>query len=117
MGDKMKFIVYIFLGLLGISANAQKMSGTETLLISDIDDTIKISHILSSAKIIRAVDVSTPFLGMSQLYQLFLNDQKGEGRIVYLSNAPTEIVGVPLMPFSHMTFLRKNNFFSEYSMI
>lgn len=106
----MKILVFIFLGLFGVFSQAQKMSGTETLLISDIDDTIKASHILSPTKYVNSVDISTPFMGMAQLYQLFLNDQNGLGRIIYLSNAPTEIASVPLMPFSHMMFLNKNHF-------
>lgn len=81
----------------------------KTLVISDIDDTIKVSHILNwGGKLSRAADVTTPFRGMSELYQLLRNEQGTH--IFYLSNAPRRLVGVPALDVSHRTFLSLNNF-------
>lgn len=87
------------------------LSFSRTLIISDIDDTIKVSHILSlSGKITRASDVTTPFTGMAQLYQLILNQNIKDSRIVYLSNAPKDVAGIPALELSHKNFLSFNNF-------
>ncbi len=85
--------------------------GAKTLLVSDIDDTIKVSHVLSTVgKIGRAADVTTPFVGMAALYHLIVNENPQDTKFVYLSNAPGEIVGVPALKISHLTFLAYNNF-------
>lgn len=82
-----------------------------TLIISDIDDTIKVSHVLSSVdKLSRATDISTPFAGMSQLYQLILNEKFESSKIIYLSNAPKEVLGIPALELSHRNFLKYNKF-------
>ncbi|MEQ1721771.1 MAG: phosphatase domain-containing protein [Pseudobdellovibrio sp.] len=103
----MNSLITIFLALFVVSiANAKRV-----LIISDIDDTIKVSHILSTAgKVSRASDVTTPFTGMAQLYQLLVNENSQDTRVVYLSNAPKEIAGIPALEFSHRTFLSFNNF-------
>lgn len=83
----------------------------KVLLISDIDDTIKVSHILSKvAAMSRVSDITTPFQGMSQLYQLIRNENPETTQIVYLSNAPETIAGIPAIKFSHENFLAFNNF-------
>lgn len=93
--------------IFAVSAQA----ASKVLLISDIDDTIKVSHVLSTAaKISRATDVTTPFLGMSQLYQLIVNENSSSTKVVYLSNAPDEFGGVPALTLSHQTFLNYNKF-------
>lgn len=90
---------------------ASSFSFARTLIISDIDDTIKVSHILSTSdKVSRATDVSTPFTGMAQLYQLILNENIADSKIVYLSNAPETVAGIPLMAISHQEFLSNNHF-------
>lgn len=82
-----------------------------TLIISDIDDTIKVSHVLDfSSKVNNSVDVTTPFTGMAQLYQLLVNQNPQDTKVIYLSNAPKTIAGVPLLAVSHSTFLSYNNF-------
>lgn len=82
-----------------------------TLIISDIDDTIKVSHVLNNAgKVANALNVTKPFTGMAQLYQLLLNQNPQASRIVYLSNAPKEVAGIPAMKLSHEAFLSYNNF-------
>lgn len=84
---------------------------SKTLVISDIDDTIKVSHILStSGKLSRAADVTTPFTGMAQLFRLILNQDFSQAKIVYLSNAPKEVAGIPALELSHRTFLSFNKF-------
>lgn len=96
------FIITLVFSLQGFS---------RTLVISDIDDTIKVSHILSPlSKIGRAADVTTPFAGMAELYQLILKQNRTASRIVYLSNAPQKIAGIPALEFSHKSFLSLNGF-------
>lgn len=86
-------------------------AGKKVLLISDIDDTIKVSHVLSKMSAVsRAADITTPFTGMSQLYQLIVNENPDTTKVVYLSNAPAEIAGIPAIKFSHENFLKFNNF-------
>lgn len=91
----------------------------KVLVISDIDDTIKVSHILGdlSYKLVRAADTRTPFMGMAPLLQWIVASNKAQNnqenssvKVVYLSNAPEEIMGVPAMLLSHQTFLANNNF-------
>lgn len=81
------------------------------LLVSDIDDTIKVSHVLSNiGKISRAADVTTPFMGMAALYQLIINQNPASTKVIYLSNAPEELAGIPALKYSHQTFLSLNHF-------
>lgn len=97
------------LSLLVLFFSAQVFS--RTLIISDIDDTIKVSHVLSLVgKTSRASDITTPFAGMAQLYRLILNQNIQDSRIVYLSNAPQKIAGIPALEYSHKTFLSYNEF-------
>jgi hypothetical protein len=82
-----------------------------TLIISDIDDTIKVSHVLNHAgKVSNALNVTKPFTGMAELYQLLLSQNPSSSRIVYLSNAPKEVAKIPAMKISHQAFLDYNNF-------
>jgi Uncharacterized conserved protein (DUF2183) len=90
---------------------ATPLSTRKVLLVSDIDDTIKVSHVLSTAgKVSRAADITTPFTGMAQLYQWIKNMNPTTTQIVYLSNAPEKIAGIPALKISHETFLRYNDF-------
>lgn len=108
IGGRMKSMVSAILVLAAaLNANAKM----KTLVISDIDDTIKVSHILSTAgKVSRASDVTTPFAGMAQLYHLIMSENSQHNRMVYLSNAPEEIGGIPALEISHRTFLSFNGF-------
>lgn len=84
---------------------------SKVLLVSDIDDTIKVSHVLSNiGKISRASDVTTPFMGMAPLYQLIINQNPASTKVIYLSNAPEELAGIPALKYSHQTFLSLNHF-------
>ena len=81
----------------------------KVLLVSDIDDTIKNSHVLNTAaKLTQGPNFTAAFTGMSQLYSL-LNAQK-DIKIVYLSNAPQDLAGVPAIRFFHQKFLDYNKF-------
>ena len=93
------------------SQNTVNNSVKKILLVSDIDDTIKVSNILSfSAKYLRALNITTPFTGMSQLYQLLAYEHTQNIQIAYLSNAPQEIQGIEVMRVSHEKFLMLNEF-------
>ena len=99
----------LLISLFSLNLNASDFP--KTLLVSDIDDTIKVSHILSlAAKLGRASDVTTPFRGMAPLYRLIKHQNPQNTYIVYLSNAPQEIAGMPALEYSHKTFLGFNEF-------
>ncbi|MFZ3229211.1 MAG: phosphatase domain-containing protein [Pseudobdellovibrio sp.] len=103
--------VLIVLVVTILSSLAYSIERKKTLLISDIDDTIKVSHVLNKFGVAaRAGNVTVPFTGMSQLYQLIKNENPEDTKIVYLSNAPEEIIGIPAFEFVHQTFLDVNHF-------
>lgn len=78
---------------------------SKTLVVSDIDDTIKVSHVLSSIdSVLNAYDTDNPMHGMSLLYQVVKTESK-ESYVAYVSNAPGK-----LMAGSHSKFLRRNQF-------
>lgn len=106
---KIKFLLSV---LLLFSAQGLLASTAKTLLVSDIDDTIKVSHVLNIfGKVVRSTDVTTPFRGMSDLYRFIQKDQNlTSEKIIYLSNAPEKIAGVPALKISHQTFLKVNQF-------
>lgn len=77
----------------------------ETILITDMDDTIKNSHVLDTdSTIANAFNPKQAFMGMPELYESLLADKKVD-EIVYLSNAPKWL----MYPF-HRRFLRKEGF-------
>ncbi|GIL18866.1 MAG: hypothetical protein BroJett040_26170 [Oligoflexia bacterium] len=98
----MKILGFLFSVLVSFSSFSQ------TLIISDIDDTIKISHVIDFQDATdNAYKLGNLFLGMNDLYN-FLGQQilkKEGGSFVYLSNAP-----VDLMQMSHTQFLNRNRF-------
>lgn len=76
-----------------------------TLFVSDIDDTVKISHVLNKLAAIEAVaHIDNHFLGMSQAYQAYLETDP-TAQMVYLTNAPAK-----LMHAVHSAFLHYNKF-------
>lgn len=92
------WIAFVVL-LTGLSAQAR------TLLVSDIDDTIKLAHIKDLTEAARfAFDSQSRFVGMSELYHLIAQDQP-ELEIVYLSRAPNWFMGR-----THRKFLVNGNF-------
>ena len=77
----------------------------KVILVSDIDDTIKNSHVLDTdSTVANAFIPKNAFLGMAPLYQALYKD-KVIDEIVYLSNAPKFL----MYPF-HKRFLRKTGF-------
>lgn len=91
------------------SVFSQAFEFKKVTVFSDIDDTIKISHVLSNPGAIgRAANVTVPFTGMSELYQLL--HQQNQTEFIYLSNALDEVLGLPAFRVSHQTFLDVNHF-------
>ena len=89
----------------GIRVLASADSSPRIVIISDIDDTIKISHVLDKSEALRnAFDYEHPFKVMSNLYQEFLKANP-QTHIAYVSNAPDF-----LMQKSHAKFLNHNSF-------
>lgn len=77
---------------------------SKILFISDVDDTIKISHVRSKAdSASNAFFNYKSFLGMSKLYQLV--SKAPDVNIFYVSNAPSF-----LMNSNHKKFLNQFNF-------
>lgn len=96
-------VISVILGLLfGLQLKAQ------TLIVSDIDDTLKISHVVNFQDALdNAYRLDNLFLGMNDLYQFIANEilKKEGGAFVYLSNAPVDV-----MEMSHTQFLAKHKF-------
>ena len=90
------------ISLMSLIATAQNK---KVLLVSDIDDTIKVSHVLGTTqKFLRALDVTTAFTGMSIFYQLIVDENPNTTTVVYISNAPHDIKGIEIMKLSHEKF-------------
>ncbi len=103
------FSMFVSIALFASQSFAE--SNRKVLLISDIDDTIKSSHVLNTyGKIGRAGNVTIRFSGMAQLYQLIVNENPLSTKIVYLSNAPKQILDIPIIRYGHQMFLNYNNF-------
>jgi len=104
----MSIFILITAALFSFVAQAENK---KVLLVSDIDDTIKVSHILNPiGAVARAGNVYMPFTGMSDLYKLIINQNPSSTRMIYLSNAPEKIAGISLMRFLHEKFLIQNDF-------
>ncbi|UOF02851.1 phosphatase domain-containing protein [Bdellovibrio reynosensis] len=90
--------------VLGLSFMAQ-VAAAKILVISDIDDTVKVSHILSKkGAVSSAVDSDSHFAGMPDLYRILdLSHQDIEFH--YVSLAPKLLMGG-----RHQDFLDKNGF-------
>lgn len=82
---------------------------TQTLFVSDIDDTIKLAnvHDLTSAAFY-AFDEESSFLGMSELYN-FVKRDNSDIQMAYLTRAPEWF-----MAKTHKDFLRKGKFPKGY---
>lgn len=90
--------------LLAILLNAFHASA-KLAVISDVDDTIKISQISSTAgAVVRAFDTHSAYAGMSEVYHLIKQNNQ-DADFIYLSKAPSV-----LMEDQHKLFLQ-NNFF------
>lgn len=81
------------------------LSQVETLLISDVDDTLKVAHVLNKLDLVQnGMRTDNPFLGMSSLYQLRVKNEPGLV-IAYVSNAYKII-----MNNKHKDLLKKAQF-------
>ena len=86
-------------------AHAQIQSVGKPLLISDIDDTIRPTHILNAVDKFTNQLTTDQFLGMSSLYRLI--EKQNPGLIIYyVTNAPTAY-GLNFLP---ALYLYNNNF-------
>lgn len=96
----MKFLAVLFLGILAAIQVAAK-----TLVVSDIDDTIKISHVLDTSESIKnALKTGNVFADMNLVYQGIKTLDK-DVQFYYVSNAIRAF-----MQKSHQKFLVQNNF-------
>ena len=95
----MKYCILLFSFLFATAVYAK------TIVISDIDDTLKNSHVLNTGDMVRnSVFTNDQFLGMNWLYnQLSLSNP--EMRFFYVSTAPQQ-----LMQEFHADFIRGNHF-------
>ncbi|MBX3019335.1 MAG: DUF2183 domain-containing protein [Bdellovibrionaceae bacterium] len=94
----MKFLSVFLLVSLSVQA------WSRTIVVSDIDDTLKISNVRSLVgKVQNAPRTDLVFAGMPEIFQAL--HERGDVEFVYLSNAPTW-----LMTEAHQTFLRENAF-------
>ncbi len=92
-------IILIILLTLNLSAHAAK-----TILVSDIDDTVKVAHVRNKiAAVKNAYRVTNIFLGMADLYKII--ERRLDADIYYLTNAPAEV-----MKWSHSTLLYAGDF-------
>jgi hypothetical protein len=104
-------LLILSVSCVSIFAYSSPRSQKKVLVISDIDDTIKVSNVLDTVGVVaRSLNFTVPFAGMAELYQL-IGLRKGiTTKFIYVSNAPAEIFGYPLMSVSHGEFLSFNNF-------
>lgn len=96
----MKMPILTLFALFAISFNT---ASARTLIISDIDDTIKMTGVLNSKHLVafNGIFIKRAFAGMSKLYQQF--DQDGK-EIYYVSGSP-EIISCRVE-----NFLEENHF-------
>ena len=77
----------------------------KTFIISDIDDTLKVSHVLNTADAaLNAFRTDIPFKGSPELFR-FLEKEVKDSKFFYVTNAPKW-----LMKKSHTKFIRENAF-------
>jgi hypothetical protein len=91
--------------LLSLSIFPQLLLANPVLIVTDIDDTIKVSHVLNKESAVRnAIETKNAFMGTPELLTA-LSKIEGATPIHYLSNAPELI-----MRRSHEKFIRENKF-------
>ncbi len=76
-----------------IAFSGRAFAAPEYVLITDVDDTIKVSHIVDTvSKVIRFLSEPVPFAGMSTLYGQMINEARARGQrssFIVLSGTPT----------------------------
>lgn len=83
---------------------------SKTLIVSDIDDTIKIAHVRNTWDMIWYSQVTTnAFKGMTETYGAVLNEDlsnnEPNSEVIYVTNADSLFMGN-----SHTEFIKKNHF-------
>jgi hypothetical protein len=84
---------------------------SKTLIVSDIDDTIKVSHVRDQFDMVWYSQITTnPFRGMSYVYSVILNEDlynnyEPDSEVIYVTNARDY-----LMFRSHTKFIEDNYF-------
>ncbi len=104
-----------FFGCSLLLAKSLESPAPKVLLISDIDDTIKVSHVLSykswdPSVVLRIINSTTPFKGMASLYQTIKNQNYPQFNMVYLSNALSKKFGLSFIENSHRKLIKNNGF-------
>lgn len=85
-------------------------SQSKILLISDIDDTLKISFVRNTTEMIFNYKTTAQYTGMSDLYKTLRKQYKDELIINYVTGAPSNILGSDTVKNSHLNFLKVNSF-------
>ena len=99
------FLIVLLTTSLSFAANKK------VLVISDVDDTLKVSHILNPVRAAaRVPNYSAHFTGMAQLFQLLQRQPGTDTKFVYLSNAPAHVAGFATLLNAHKRFLAHNKF-------
>lgn len=109
----MKLILSLFVvvAVSVLSSLAYSAEPRKVLIISDIDDTLKVSHVLHPLYAApRIPNYTVRFTGMSQLFQLLAAEPVAVTRFAYVSNALKEIAGITALGDAHRHFLVYNNF-------
>jgi phosphatidate phosphatase APP1 len=97
----MKFSLPALLLFLGFAFKAQ----AQIMVVSDVDDTIKVSHVLDKdSTLANGPLIHNAFLGMPELYHAIVEHPQML-TLKYLSNAPKRFIGD-----IHQKFLRANHF-------
>lgn len=97
----MKSIIYA----LALVIIGQSFAQAKTILISDMDDTIKISHVLDKSEVTKNMGkIGNHFAGMGGIYGL-IKLENPDVDFYYVSNAPPA-----LMRKNHTNFLALNKF-------
>ncbi len=81
-----------------------KALAIDNLIVTDIDDTLKIAHIMDTREMVDyGRDTTSYFTGMNKLLRVL--QESTHSKVIYLSNAPTF-----LMERTHTKFLEDNGF-------
>lgn len=98
MTNSNKTIVFLLAAVISLGSLAQAQtpaakSPAPFVLVTDVDDTIKVSHIMDTvSKVIRFLSEPVPFAGMATLYSEMLDAAKARGQrtaFIVLSGTPT----------------------------
>lgn len=97
----MRFILPALLLSIGFSFGVH----AQVMVVSDVDDTIKVSHVLDKdSALANGPMINNAFMGMPELYHAIV-ELPNIVTLKYLSNAPKKFIGD-----IHQKFLKTNNF-------